>query len=567
MFARVKRFKNKDGSIREYLFIVENKWVNGKVRQRTVANLGRLDKVLEGDRIDKLIESISKYAKRQQIIDACKDIDALFSKEYGPVVIFRKIWQRLGLDKIFSKYLSETGREVDLAEAIFALVCNRLMAPSSKRGAHRWKEEVYEPLWDRYQLHHFYRALDFLQDNKERLEKEIFDRSRDIFNSKVDIVMFDTTTISFWGDSDRNSLAEYGYAKNKRFDLKQVVIGLIMDRDGVPLGHEVWPGNTSDKKAFKEVIDKIKEKFSVGRVILVCDRGMVSEEIIRYLEENGYEYVLGVKMRTLSKTRKEILLSDEGFERLSQNIYIKEVKEAEVYRQEQIRLKKGKKDKEEIKAYQESPRGKRRWIVYLNKQVEREDQAKRQYFREIIEKKIETSSAKEWIVKNGYKKYVVIKDMEIELNRERLEEDELYDGKWVLISNSALPAKDLVFSYKGLSQIERHFRDLKSELEIGPIYHYIERRIRAHVFVCFLALQIKVYLTKKLKEIDEGLSYSEVIRAVEKIKAVKFRVKEKEIIMRTDLPEGAHHAFRAVGCAIPPKILQTREANLVPTSA
>ncbi len=564
MFARVKRFKNKDGSVREYLFIVENKWVNGKVRQRTVANLGRLDNILEGDRIDKLIESIAKYAKRQQIIDACKDIDALFSKGYGPVVVFRKIWQKLKLDKLFYKYLSETEKEVDLVEAIFALVCNRLMAPSSKRGAHRWKEEVYEPLWDKYQLHHFYRALDFLQDNKERLEKEIFDNTRDIFNSKVDIVMFDTTTISFWGDSDKNSLAAYGYAKNKRFDLKQVVIGLIMDRDGVPLGHEVWPGNTSDKKAFKEVIDKIRKKFSVGKVILVCDRGMVSEEIISYLEENGYEYVLGIKMRSLSKIRKEILLRDEGFEKLSRNIYIKEMKEADVYREEQIRLKKGK--EKDIKEYQESPKGKRRWVVYLNKLVEKEDQAKREYFQKIIERKIEFSTAKEWIIKNGYKKYVIIKDMEIELNRKRIEEDELYDGKWVLISNSALPAKNLVFSYKSLSQIERHFRDLKSELEIGPIYHYIERRIRAHVFVCFLALQIKVYLTRKLKEIDEELSYTEIIRKVEEIKAVRFRVKEKEIIMRTELPEGAHLAFKAAGCAIPPKILHTGEENLVPTS-
>ncbi len=566
MFARVKRFKNKDGSVREYLFIVENQWVNGKVRQRTVANLGRLDKVLAGDRIDKLIESISKYTKRQELIDACKDIKALFSKEYGPVVVFRKIWQILRLDKLFYKYLSETEKEIDLAEAIFALVCNRLMAPSSKRGAHRWKEEVYEPLWEGYQLHHFYRALDFLQDNKERLEKEIFDSTRDIFNSKVDIVMFDTTTISFWGDSERNRLAEYGYAKNKRFDLKQVVIGLIMDREGVPLGHEVWPGNTSDKVAFKEVIEKIKEKFTVGRVILVCDRGMVSEEIIRYLEENGYEYILGVKMRSLSKIRKEILLRDEGFERLSRNIYLKEMKEADVYKEEQIRLNKRDKGKE-LKEYQESLKGKRRWVVYLNKLVEREDAVKREYFQKIIERKIEFSTAKEWIIRNGYKKYVIIKGMEIELNRDRIAEDEIYDGKWVLISNSALSAKNLVFSYKSLSQIERHFRDLKSELEIGPIYHYIERRIRAHVFVCFLALQIKVYLTRKLKEIDESISYSDIIRAVEQIKAVRFKVKEKEIIMRTELPEGAHLAFKAVGCAIPPRILHTGQGNIVPTSA
>lgn len=564
MFTRVKKFKNKDGSNREYLFIVESYKVKGKSKQRVIANLGRLDKVFSSDRIDSLIASVSKYAKKQQLIDACKDISPLSSKTYGEIKIFRRIWQLLKLDKLFSKYFSETQKGVNLTEALFALVCNRLIAPSSKREAYQWKEEVYEPAWDGYQLHHFYRALDFLQEKKESLEKELFDNTKDLFNSKVDVVMFDTTSLSCWGDSEKNELAAYGYAKNKRFDLKQVVIGLIMDRNGIPLGHEVWPGNTSDKPAFKQVIEKIKSKFDIGKVILVCDRGMISEEIIIYLEENKYEYILGVKMRSLSEIRKHILLSEQDFRDMSRNIYIKELSEAELYEREQKminaeKLKQGKKsqvtDEEKMQQYKASTKGLRRWVVYYNTLVAREDKIKREYFQKILANKVEFSRAKEWIMKNGYKKYVVIKDMTIELNQKRIEEDELYDGKWTLISNCSLPAQSLVFLYKDLAQIERHFRDLKSELEIGPIYHYIERRIRAHIFICFLALQIKVFLTKRLKALSEDLSYSEVMRDVQKIKAVTFNVKDQKLIMRTDLPEQAHFAFKVVGCPIPPKII------------
>lgn len=575
MFTRTKKFKNKDGSIREYLFIVENQWVKGKIKQRTVANLGRIDKVLKSGRMDALAESIAKYTQKKEVLDICKDINPLFSQNYGEIGIFRKLWKNLGLEKIFSKYFSETEKEVDLVEALFALVCNRLVAPSSKREAYEWKKEVYQPEWDQYQLHHFYRALDFLQENKEKMERELFDNTKDLFHTKVNVMMFDTTTISYWGKGKGNELLAHGYSKNKRFDLKQLVVGLIMDDQGVPLGHEVWPGNTSDKPAFKEVIDKIKTKFEIGKVILVCDRGMVSEEIINYLEENKYEYILGIKMRQLSELRKHILLEERDFTSITKNISVKELREGDLYEKEQAiingeKIKRGKSSttigQKKINEYKEKLKAKRRWIIYFNKKIAREDREKREYFQKILKNKVEYSTAKEWIMKNGYKRYVNIKDMTIELNQKKLDEDRLYDGKWILISNTSLAARNIIFSYKDLAQIERHFRSLKSELEVGPVYHYVERRIRAHVFICFLALQIKVALTKKLKAIDENLSYSEVMRDVEKVKAVTFKVKDKKVIMRTDLEKKAHFAFKAAGCAVPPKVISMPLENIVPTS-
>lgn len=561
----VKTQKNKDGSTRDYLYLVENFWDKDKKtsKQRSICSLGRIDTLNQDFIVDDLIEKLSKYAQKTEIIDLCKDLNPESAKIYGEIIIFKKLWKDLGFKDTLNKYFNESNKEFNLTEAIFALVCNRLIAPSSKREASLWKNDVYEPQWDNYQLHHFYRALDFLVENKENMELELFNNIKNLFNCKVNVMMFDTTNISYWGEGEHaQDLLKHGHAKNKRNDLKQITIGLIMDQNGVPLGHEVWPGNMSDKTAFKAVIEKIKTKYMIEKVILVADRGMISENNITYLESNKLEYILAVKVRQLSKARQKFLMSDVEFYKISKSLKAKETTEHElVLKDIEEGNKKRKKPKvlseEELNNLVNSKKGKRRWITCLNEDVAKIDKLKREYFQQIIENKIEFNTAKDWIVKNGYKKYVTIKDLKIELNYERLREDELYDGKWSLITNTDLEVLQLVQTYKDLASIERHFRDLKSELEIGPVYHWTEKRIRAHIFVCFLALQLKVSITRRLKAIDEEISYSEVMRDVAKIKAVTFKVKEKEVIMRTDLVGNAHLAFQAAKAAIPHKLIST----------
>ena len=267
-------------------------------------------------------------------------------------------------------------------------------------------------------------------------------------------------------------------------------------------------------------------------------------------------------MRQLSKTRQKLLFNDEEFEYITKNLKTKELTEYELWLKEQDSLNKKRKTPKELSEkdkinYKNTKKAQRRWIVCLNEEVARMDNFKREYFRKIIENKIEFSTAKEWIIKNGYRKYVNIKDLSIELNTDRLENDQLFDGKWCLITNTGLSSEELIFAYKDLASIERHFRDLKSELELGPIYHWTEKRIRAHIFVCFLALQLKVAFTKCLKDFNKDLSYSEVMRDVAKIKAVTFKIGEKIVTMRTELVDNANIAFKAVKTAIPPKIIST----------
>ena len=332
------------------------------------------------------------------------------------------------------------------------------------------------------------------------------------------------------------------------------------DKDGIPLGHEVWPGNMSDKPAFKAVIEKIKTKFEIEKVILVADRGMISEDNLDFLEKNNYEYILGVKMRQLSGIRQKLLLNNEGFLAISSGLKAKQMNEYELWEKEIEKQNEKRKTpkiltEQEKDNYKNSKKGKRRWVVCLNEAVASIDKEKREYFQRIIENKIEFSTAKEWIVKNGYKKYVNISDFKIELNAEKLRDDEFYDGKWALITNTELAKTELVNTYKDLASIERHFRDLKTELEVGPIYHYTEKRIRAHIFVCFLALQLKVAMMVRLKPFTE-MGFSETMRHLARIQAVKYETKGEESLIRTDMSEEVKLVFNAIGANIPSKIIR-----------
>ena len=176
---------------------------------------------------------------------------------------------------------------------------------------------------------------------------------------------------------------------------------------------------------------------------------------------------------------------------------------------------------------------------------------------------------KDWIVKNGYKKYVKIegKDWQIAMDYERLEEEQIFDGKWVLLTNTEYSSKECALYYKSLSQIEQGFRALKSEIETGPIYHWTSRRIRGHVFICFLALVVKVAFEKAIEKLDPKAVYSEVLRALKQVKATMIRVKDRQMILRTALPEKAHLGFTAAGIRTPGDLLYLSPENVVPTSA
>jgi len=534
MFARIKKVKTSSGKIREYLLIVENKRVQGKVRQRIVANIGRLDLFRNTNIADVLMDKIKEYAKASKLMDMAKS-KCEWSKEYGVVIILRKLWEDLGLEELFSRYLKKHKYSSRLKEGIFGMVVSRLIMPTSENATSSWvNHDVYEPLWDKIGLQHLYRGLDFISRHKSDFEKELFSKATDLFSQELDIVMFDTTSIKYWGEGEHAGILQRGYSKEKRGDLKQVIVGILMTKDGIPVGCEIFPGNTSDLKSFIQVVEKLKERYKIGKLIWVADRGMVSQPNIDKLNELNQEYILGVRMRQFNKEKRQELLSLNKMWPVRDDLYVKEVKLKE----------------------------KGRYIVCYNPKEAEHEFEKRRFFKLHLRNKINKSGTKEWIIKNGYKKYVDFEG-DITLNEEKLRDESQYDGKWVLLTNSSLHSRDVALYYKGLWQIEACFRDMKQDLETSPIYHYKERRIIAHIFVSFLSLLLKISLKKKIKQIEKSASYTEIFNAVKDIKAVKLTEDSQEIIFRTEFPHKAHLAFKATGTAPPPHIISYKQRQSV----
>ncbi len=519
MFVRTKVFRNKDGSTRTYLQLVTSERVGDRVRQRVVANLGRLDE-LQAGALDRLIEHLARFSRRQWILEKARQIEARQAKTWGPVLIFRRLWEELGLRATFARLLDGTAVQTDFEEAAFAMVLNRLMDPMSKLRVSEWIKTVYRPEWERLELNHFYRALDFLAEHKAQFEEALYARVWDLFNLKLDLVLWDTTTTYFEGRA-AEGLAEFGFSKDKRPDRVQIMIGVLVSRDGFPIAHEVFPGNTAEVDTFRHAMEKVKRQFHLGRVILVADRGMVSEKLLGEIEEARLEYIVGVRMRKL-KAAQEVLSRPGRYRKVAPNLWVKEVMHQGV-----------------------------RYVVCFNPEEKERDRQTREQAVARLKERLEAGEVKQLIGNSAYRRFLKLDGTRVSIDEQALRQEARYDGKYVLRTNCSLSPEEVAESYKSLWQVERAFRELKSGLDLRPIYHWTEKRIRGHVMVCFLALVLEMALRRKIKELGEEVRYDELLLDLCQLKAVDLHVDGSHYLARTELTGRAEVAFRAVGVRPP----------------
>ena len=545
MYIRKSVAKNLDGTKREYLQLTECVRVDGKPRNRVICTLGRAGDPATEEKIRKMAESLIKASEGIQLLNLAEDLRAEYGKEYGPYLVFSRLFKELGMESILKSALSEVETDFDVTEALFNMMLNRLTDPGSKRQLTLWEQEVEGA--QQFGVHQYYRALDHLIDHKDEIEKSVFFNQRDLFHTELDIVMFDTTSLVYYGDGSNEEekpsdeqLLDYGFSKARRSDLKQVVVGVIMSKEGIPLGHEVWSGNTNDVKCFGTVIEDLKKKYSLPRVILVGDRGMISKKNIESLEQSGFEYILGYRMRTISKDERSKVLSQANLRKLKNH---------------------------ELEFKEVDYRGKRLLVCYNPERAEKDKQHREREVAKLKEKLKSTKSIKQLIGNPLTRKFIKVNDSKTKatLDEEKIKADELYDGIFVLTTNTKLSAIQVVERYKDLWQIEAGFRSLKSELEMGPIYHFKDRRIRAHIMICFLAFCLRVALYKKLKAYfkDEAFSYTALMKDLSALKAIKLTIKDKHVKLRTELKDGANDIFKALGMRVPNRILDSDLQNVV----
>jgi hypothetical protein len=524
MFVRTKVFKNRDGSTRTYLQIVKGERVGGKVRQVVVANLGRLEDLREGG-LDRLIEGLARFSRYQWVKDKALKPEAERAKAWGPALIFGRLWGELGLPVILERLLGETAAVSNYPEAIFAMVLNRLCDPASKLRVSEWIQTVYRPEWESLELQHFYRALDFLTEHKAEIETAVYDRASDLFNLQLDLVLWDTTSTYFEGRA-AEGLAEYGFSKDKRPDRVQVMVGVLMSRDGFPIAHEVFPGNMVEVETFRQVLAEVRTRFNLGRVILVADRGMVSDKVLREIEGAGLEYIVGVRMRKL-RAAGEVLSRAGRYHEVSPNLKVKEV------------LHEG-----------------RRYIVCLNPEEVDRDARVREEALTKLEEKLRSGRTKQLIGNSAFRRYLKLDGAHVSIDPRAVRDEARYDGKYVLRTNSSLAPDEAALAYKSLWQVERAFRELKSGLDLRPVYHWAERRIRGHVMVCFLALVLEMALRRKLATAEAKVRYDDLLQHLTELRAVEIRLGGRGYLTRTQLTGHAPLAFKALGLRPPAHVTE-----------
>ena len=543
MFARVKKVGKY-----EYLQIVENRRENKKSKQRVIATLGRLDKMQDKGEVERLTRSLSRFSRRSLLLLSSKSDPKANIKKIGPALIFERIWQETGIASILRNLLSERKFEFNVERAIFITVLHRLMISGSDRNCDYWRQNYKITGSEDLSLHHFYRAMCFLGEetsdqknagpfttrrNKDVIEEELFFARRDIFSS-LEMVFFDTTSIYFEGEGG-DKIGRLGHSKDHRPDLKQMIVGVLMDNTGMPISCEMWPGNIADVTTLIPITESVRKRFGVHHFCIVADRGMISKATLEQLEspENRINYILGVRMRKVNEVKKEVLSRGGSYR--------------EVYPESKI-----KKDPSPLKVKEVLHNG-NRYLVCLNTRQARKDNLTRENILNSLQNKLK-QGASSLVGNRGYRKYLKIKKDSVSIDLEKINYEQRFDGKWVLRTNTNLPAEDVALRYKELWMVEHIFEDMKSLLETRPIYHRIDETICGHVFCSFLALVLLKELERRLENSGHDFEWKRVRQDLQALQEITIEENNKKFAVRSECVNTCGKVFQAVGVSVPPSI-------------
>lgn len=437
MFVRLKRVKSGSRTYR-YLQLVENHRDGTCVRQRVVGSLGQLEHLQETGDLERVIRQLVDQCPTLRIMqaEAQGGLEVEEDKCWGPVLVFDRVWEELGLKELLSRLVSRQKLSFDFERMVFAQVLQRLIEPGSDLAGSKWVQTMHEPTFPKLRLQHFYRSLRLLWRQKTKIEDALFHRGLDLFNHELDLVFFDTTSTYFEGTS-LEGWAKRGKSKDHRPDHLQLVLSVVMRRDGFPVCCEIWPGNTSDMKTLQPTIETLRQRFRIRKVVFVCDRGMASEDNLAAMTDAGYEYIVGVKMRRLTEVRDDVLARAGRYQDVSENLQVKEVWVED-----------------------------RRYVVCFNPDEAKKDAADREKLVAQLRDKLKNGNPKTLLNNRGYRRFVHTAEQSASIDEAQVEADARYDGKYVLRTTTSLPADEVAQAYKQLSAIERLWRELKDVVEV-----------------------------------------------------------------------------------------------------
>jgi transposase len=540
MFARIK----KSGKY-QYLQIVENRKEKGKVKQRVISTIGRMDQLQAKGRVETLIRSLSRFSEKTMLILSGKSDVSADAVKIGPSIIFERLWKETGIKKAIQRLLIDRRFEFDVERAIFLTVLHRLIVSGSDRFCERWRRDYSINGTEQLDLHHLYRAMTFLGEqvddqkaatpftarcNKDLIEESIFFDQSDLFSS-LDLVFFDTTSIYFEGQG--GTIGKRGFSKDHRPDLNQMVVGAIIDDKGKPVCCEMWPGNTTDVKTLIPVTDRIRKRFGINSFCVVADRGMISADTIEELEDRHIPYILGTRMRRVNEIKFDVLSRGGRY--------------SEVYPEGLT-----SKDPSPLKV-KEILHNDKRYIVCMNTRQARKDAADREAIIASLKEQLK-KGPKSLVGNKGYRKYLKLDKDSARIDMDKVKYESRFDGKWVLTTNTDLPTEKIALKYKELWQVERVFRDVKTMLHTRPVYHQKDENIRGHVFCSFLALVLRKELERRLNAAGHVYEWSDIKQDLKALQQVTIEEDGKRLAIRSECKGVCGKVFQSVGVALPPTI-------------
>lgn len=548
MYLRTTSRRNADGTVVRYYQLAENVWdaARGYAVAKVIYNFGRADQI-DGAQMRRLADSILReFGDPEQVADA-PDVRVIDAWPYGGAYVLNALWCELGIDRVLGEQLREARVRQPFERALFAMVANRALCPYSKLYAwEQWlREEVFVPDADSLALHHLYLGMDFLEEHKVEIEKEVYFRTADLMNADVDLIFYDTTSLHFEVDEEDEAelskwerkfepLRKRGHSKNGRDDAPQIVVGLAVTRDGLPVRSWVFQGNTSDVTTVQTVREDLRG-WRLGRCIFVADAGMNSEDNRRKLSLGAGKYILASKMRQGDEVTTQVMTRPGRYAPVRDNLRVKEVIVGD-------------------------GEARRRYVVCHNPA---EQERQRQHRAKLVaELEVELASmhnqgghhtkrACQLLSSARFGRYLrQTSTGKLRIDRAAIAGAARFDGKWVVTSNDdTLSAEDLALGYKQLLRVEECWRTLKSGLRMRPVFHYRPWRIRAHVTISVLAL-----LLERIAEIRAGDTWRNLRAQLQTIKVVEYEHGRARVRQTTRLRPEVTALLRALNVSDPPKI-------------
>jgi len=577
MYLRRTQRRRKDGSVVGYVQLAHNRRVGGVTRAEVLLNLGREDE-LDMAGLRRLARSITRYTDGEppDVAEAAGEgLEVVSSRPFGGAFVLDALWRRLGVADAIAEALGVRRYQTDVERVLFALVANRALKPFSKLAAAEWAScDVHIAGVAAMDEDQAYRAMDMLAaaDTEARVQEAVFFAVADLLNLEVDLLFFDTTSTYFERDEPEAGadgspgFRSLGHSKDHRPDLPQVVIGLAVTREGIPVRVWVWPGNTNDQTVVEQVKDDLAG-WRLGRCVWVVDRGFSSDQNLRYLTRAGGHWIAGEKMRDGSADASAALARQGRYRSVRDNLRVKEVElglegkrfvvchnpaEAERDRAERDdQLARIEAELARIEALRERERRQRKNKTRAAKTARSGEQAKRTKTLARSQDKAHVKAECALRDHPTLGRYVRLTPTgRLRIDRAKVAAEERLDGKFLLsTSDPDISAEDVALGYKNLLEAERSFRDLKGILRLRPIFHRLEERIRAHILICWLAL-----LLVRLCERQIGDTWRNLRRELERLHLVTLAGAAGQVQQTTRLTPKQREILARLQVEPPPRL-------------